>query len=396
MSEESDLEKTEPASPRKLEKAREEGQVPRSPELSTFATLIAAGAGLWLMGGHITGQLGGLIKDGMAVPRAVGFDSGLLSERLLDQSLHALLALAPFLVLMLLVALAAPMLLSGWLFTWSALTPKFSRLNPASGLGRMFSMHSLIELSKALLKAALIGGAGIWTVWHHKEAVLSLIAAPVAVGISHTGELVAMSFLAVAGTMVLIAAVDVPFKLWDHHRKLKMTKEEARQEAKETEGNPQVKGRIRAQQREIARRRMMAEIPTADVIVTNPTHYSVALKYEDGKIGAPRVVAKGAHLVALRIREIAAEHNVPLLEAPPLARALYHHTELGDEIPHALYNAVAEVLAYVYQLRRYREQAPHAMASRKAPVPPAALAVPADMDPQTAPSSVSSEETDNQ
>jgi flagellar biosynthetic protein FlhB len=390
VSEESDLEKTEPASPRKLEKSREEGQVPRSPELSTFATLIAAGSALWFMGGHITGQLAGLIKDGMTVPRVVGFDAGLLSERLLEQAMHALLALAPFLVLMLLVALAAPMLLSGWLFTWNALTPKFSRLNPVSGLGRMFSMNSLIELSKALLKAALIGGAGVWAIWHHKEAVLSLIAAPVAVGIGHMGELVAMSFLAVAGTMVLVAAVDVPFKLWDHHRQLKMTKEEARQEAKETEGNPQVKGRIRAQQREIARRRMMSEIPKADVIVTNPTHYSVALKYEDGKTGAPRVVAKGAHLLALRIREIAVEHDVPILEAPPLARALYTHTELGDEIPHALYNAVAEVLAYVYQLRRYREYGPNAMAGRKAPVPPTTLVVPADMDPQNDPSSASS------
>jgi flagellar biosynthetic protein FlhB len=389
VSEESDLEKTEPASPRKLEKSREEGQVPRSLELSTFASLIAAGSALWLMGGHITSQLAGLIKDGMNVPRVVGFDAGLLSERLLEQSMHALLVLAPFLVLMLLVALAAPMLLSGWLFTWNALAPKFSRLNPVSGLGRMFSMHSLVELSKALLKAALIGGAGVWAIWHHKEAVLSLIAAPVAVGIGHMGELVAMSFLAVAGTMVLIATVDVPFKLWEHHHQLKMTKEEARQEAKETEGNPQVKGRIRAQQREIARRRMMAEIPKADVIVTNPTHYSVALKYEDGKMGAPRVVAKGAHLLALRIREIATEHNVPILEAPPLARALYTHTELGDEIPHALYNAVAEVLAYVYQLRRYREYGVNAMAGRKAPIPPVTLPVPADMDPQNSSSSSS-------
>jgi flagellar biosynthetic protein FlhB len=396
VNEESDLEKTEPASPRKLEKSREEGQVPRSPELSTFATLIAAGAAMWLMGGHITGQLAGLIKDGMKVPRTVGFDTGLLSERLLEQSMQALLALAPFLVLMLLVALAAPLLLSGWLFTWNALTPKFSRLNPVSGLGRMFSMHSLVELSKALLKAGLIGGAGVWAIWHHKEAVLSLIAAPVAAGIGHMGELVVMSFLAVAGTMVLIATVDVPYKLWDHHRKLKMTKEEARQEAKETEGNPQVKGRIRAQQREIARRRMMAEIPKADVIVTNPTHYSVALKYEDGKMGAPRVVAKGAHLLALRIREIAEEHNVPLLEAPPLARALYAHTELGDEIPHALYNAVAEVLAYVYQLRRYREYGPNAVAGRKAPVPPVTLAVPADMDPLNDPSSASSTALDRE
>lgn len=376
MSQDSDLEKTEPASPRRLEKAREEGQVPRSPELSTFAVLIAAGSGLWLMGDHLTGQLRSLIKEGMQVPRDVGFDSSLLTERLLDQSSHALVAFAPFFILMIVAAVVAPMLLSGWLFTFKSLAPDLNRLNPVKGVGRMFSLHSLVELCKALLKAALIGGAGAWTVWHHKEAVLSLIAAPLAMGAGHMGELVAMSFLAIAGTMVLIAAVDVPFKLWDHHRKLKMTKEEVRQENKETEGNPQVKGRIRAQQREMARKRMMAEVPKADVIVTNPTHYSVALKYEDGKMRAPRVVAKGSHLLALKIREIAQQHQVPLMEAPPLARALYHHAEVGDEIPQTLYNAVAEVLAYVYQLRRHREY------GGKAPSLPGALEVPAELDPE--------------
>jgi flagellar biosynthesis protein FlhB len=376
VSQDSDLEKTEPASPRRLEKAREEGQVPRSPELSTFAVLIAAGSGLWLMGDHLTGQLRSLIKEGMQVPRDVGFDSSLLTERLLDQSSHALVAFAPFFILMIVAAVVAPMLLSGWLFTFKSLAPDFNRLNPVKGVGRMFSLHSLVELCKALLKAALIGGAGAWTVWHHKEAVLSLIAAPLAMGAGHMGELVAMSFLAIAGTMVLIAAVDVPFKLWDHHRKLKMTKEEVRQENKETEGNPQVKGRIRAQQREMARKRMMAEVPKADVIVTNPTHYSVALKYEDGKMRAPRVVAKGSHLLALKIREIAQQHQVPLMEAPPLARALYHHAEVGDEIPQTLYNAVAEVLAYVYQLRRHREY------GGKAPSLPSALEVPAELDPE--------------
>ncbi|MGH8762336.1 MAG: flagellar type III secretion system protein FlhB, partial [Nitrosospira sp.] len=285
----------------------------------------------------------------------------------------------PFLMLMFLVALAAPILISGWLFTWKSLAPDFKRLNPVSGVGRMFSWHSLIELTKALLKAALIGGVGAWTIWDHKEAVLSLIAAPLAMGAGHMGDLVIMSFLTIAGTMILIAAVDVPFQLWDHHRKLKMTKEEVRQENKETDGDPQIKARIRAQQREMARKRMMAEVPRADVIVTNPTHYSVALKYEDGKMRAPRVVAKGSHLLALKIREIGQEHKVPVLEAPPLARALYHHAEVGDEIPQTLYNAVAEVLAYIYQLRRHREY------GGKAPRMPDTLAVPPEMDPDHTP-----------
>jgi len=194
-------------------------------------------------------------------------------------------------------------------------------------------------------------------------------------------ELVIMSFLVIASGMAVVAAVDVPFRLWDHHRKLKMTKEEVRQENKETEGDPHIKARIRAQQRAMARRRMMTEIPSADVIVTNPTHYSVALKYEDGRMRAPRVVAKGAHLVALIIREVAREHAVPLLEAPPLARALYHHAELGDEIPQTLYNAVAEVLAYVYQLRRYRKSEESGENPGTAPQVPNDLPVPAELDP---------------
>jgi flagellar biosynthetic protein FlhB len=374
------MERTEPASPKRLEKARDEGQVPRSPELSTFAVLITAGSGLWLMGSHLAVQLSDLLREGMKLPPTVGFDSSLLGERLLDQSLQAVVALAPYLLMMFAAALVAPLLLSGWLFSWKAVTPDFNRINPLKGLARIFSLHGLVELVKALLKASLVGAISIWTIWNHKESVLSLVGAPFASSAGHMAELVIMSFLAIAGAMALVAAVDVPFRLWDHHRKLKMTKEEVRQENKETEGDPHVKARIRAQQRAMARKRMMAEIPKADVIVTNPTHYSVALKYEDGKMRAPRVVAKGAHLLALKIREIGQQHQVPLLEAPPLARALYHHAELGDEIPHKLYNAVAEVLAYVYQLRRYRESGKSAEFT-KAPQFPDDLPVPAELDP---------------
>jgi len=381
VSEESDMERTEPASSKRLEKARDDGQAPRSPELSTFAVLITAGSGLWLMGSHVAVQLSDLMREGMKLPRMVGFDSRLLGERLLDQSLHALVALAPYLLLMFVIALAAPLLLSGWLFSWKSVTPDFTRINPLKGLVRIFSLHSLVELVKALLKAALVGAISIWTIWNHKEAVLSLISAPFVASAGHMAELVIMSFLAIAGAMALVAAIDVPFRLWDHHRKLKMTKEEVRQENKETEGDPHVKARIRAQQRAMARKRMMAEVPMADVIVTNPTHYSVALKYEDGKMSAPRVVAKGAHLLALKIREIGRQHQVPLLEAPPLARALYRHAELGDEIPHKLYNAVAEVLAYVYQLRRYQKSSETGKHAGKVPQFPDDLPVPAELDP---------------
>jgi flagellar biosynthesis protein FlhB len=383
VSEQSDQEKTEPASPRRLEKSREDGQVARSAELTTFAILISAGSGLWFMSGHLAGQLATVMKDGMRVSRETSFDSGRLVERFSDQMLDILIAFSPFLILMFAVALVTPMLVSGWLFTWKSVAPDFKRLNPLTGIGRIFSLNSLVELSKALLKATLIGGVGVWTMWHNKEAVLSLISMPVAAGAADMGELVITSFIAIAGSMVLIAAVDVPFQLWEHHRKLKMTKEEVRQENKETEGDPHVKGRIRAQQRAMARKRMMAEIPKADVIITNPTHYSVALKYEEGKMGAPRLVAKGAHLLALKIRELGQEHQVPVLEAPPLARALYHHAELGDEIPQPLYNAVAEVLAYVYQLRRHREGGGNAGDAGSRPKAPDALMVPAELDPES-------------
>jgi len=194
---------------------------------------------------------------------------------------------------------------------------------------------------------------------------------------AHLVQLLGSSFLIMAASMALIVAVDIPVQIWDHERKLRMTREEVRQENKETEGDPQVKAHIRSQQREMARRRMMAEIPRADVVVTNPAHYAVALRYQDGAMRAPRVVAKGAHLLAARIRALAEEHQVPILGAPPLARALYRHAELGDEIPAALYTAVAEVLAYVYQLRRHRED------GSPMPQPPELLPLPAGLDPGT-------------
>ena len=221
---------------------------------------------------------------------------------------------------------------------------------------RVFSVRGLIELFKAIAKSVVIGGMAALIIWSNKEAVFELIKQPVHIGVSHMGELLGVSFIFLVSSMLLIVAIDVPFQLWEHAEKLKMSKEDVRKENKETEGDPQVKARIRNIQRENARRRMMEEIPNADVIVTNPTHYSVALRYQGDSMRAPKVVAKGVHLLAARIRELGEENRVPILEAPPLARALYHHAELNTEIPETLYTAVAEVLAYVFQLKRYRNQ----------------------------------------
>lgn len=371
----SDLEKTELPSQRRLDQAREEGQVPRSRELSTFAVLMAGGAGLWLMGASLSHSLLDLVREGLTLNAGLVSKPELLLPHLHELSLKVLLSFLPFLGLMLAVAVFSPMLVSGWLFTFKPLQPSFSKLNPISGIARMFSTQSLVELLKAVIKSLIVGGVGAWVIWHQRENVLLLVSEPVRQAVPHLGSILWWSFAMIMGAMLLIVLIDVPFQLWEHNKKLKMTKEEVRQEAKETEGDPQVKGRIRMMQREMARRRMMSEIPTADVVVTNPTHFSVALKYDENGNRAPIVVAKGTHLMAAKIKEIAREHNVPILEAPPLARALYKHTDLGQSIPEALYNAVAEVLAYVYQLRRYRST------GGAYPQEPSNLAVPKELDP---------------
>ncbi|MDP1633986.1 MAG: flagellar biosynthesis protein FlhB, partial [Gallionellaceae bacterium] len=308
----------------------------------------------------------------------LAFHTELLLPRLHELAMATLMAFLPFLGLLLLVALFSPLLMDGWLFSVKPLQPNFGKLNPVKGIARLFSTHSLMELGKAVAKAAVVGGIGAWVVWSNRDAVLMLVSEPVYLAVPHLGSLALGTFAAIMGGMLLIVAVDVPFQLWEHHKKLKMTKEEVRQEAKETEGDPQIKARVRSMQREMARRRMMSEIPTADVVVTNPTHYSVALKYSENKMRAPVVVAKGSHLLAAKIREIAKEHNVPILEAPPLARALHRHCELGDAIPEALYTAVAEVLAYVYQLRRYKT------VGGACPSAPEELPVPKELDPANA------------
>ena len=378
MAENSDLEKTEQPSQRRLDQAREKGQVARSRELSTFTVLLAGGGTLWLMGASFTQHMVKMLHDGLTLNRDMAFNTNLLIPRLYDLSLDMLLTFSPLLLAVMLAAAFSPLLLNGWLFSIEALQPKFSKLNPVSGIARMFSRTALVELSKAIGKAVLVGGIAAWVIWHNKDAVMALGTQAATASIPQMGHLVGASFMLIVGAMLLIVAIDVPFQLWDHNKKLMMTKEEVRQESRETEGDPMVKGRIRSLQREAARRRMMAAIPTADVVVTNPTHYAVALKYSDKGMRAPVVVAKGSHLLALRIREIAEENHVPILEAPPLARALHKHTDLGESIPEALYTAVAEVLAYVYNLRRYEKQ------GGARPQEPGELPVPAELDPAAA------------
>lgn len=349
--------------------------MPRSRELSTFAVLMAGGGVLWAMGNTLSTAMGELVRDGFSFDASLTADPADMLTRLSRQATDAILALSPVLLLLLAVALLTPMLLHGWLFSAKAFAPKFDRLNPLSGIKRVVSISGMVELGKAVAKVILLGAVAVWLFFANSEAIFSLSQESLPLAVGHLGHLVGKGFLLISGAMLVVVLIDVPFQIWNHHKQLRMSREDLRQELKETDGDPMIKAQIRARQREVARRRMMAEIPNADVVVTNPTHYAVALKYSDGEMRAPRVVAKGTDLVAAKIREIAAEHKVPTLEAPPLARALYRHTELGDEIPSTLYAAVAEVLAYVFQLRHYRQ------AGGVAPEMPTALQVPRELDP---------------
>jgi len=374
MAEDSDLERTEPASGRRLEQARTEGQVPQSRELSTTLVLISGTAALWMFGSPLATHLLSIVERGLTVDRRAAFDTEKLPHFFLSMLGDGLLALAPLFLVLMVAALAPPFLMGGFNFSSKSLIPSFSKLNPVSGLARMFSANSAAELFKAIMKIVLVGGVAFWVIKHEKDAAFSLISQPLEMALQSTMHILLFSSLSIVASLAFIAALDVPFQLWEYHRKLRMTKDEVRQEFKEMEGDPQVKGRIRSQQREMSRKRMMSAVPNAQIVVTNPTHYAVALQYDD-KMAAPRVVAKGRGLIAAKIREIAKEHGVPLLEAPPLARALYTHTEIGATIPGALFRAVAEVMAYVYQLNHYAANGGHA------PDAPSELSVPTELDP---------------
>lgn len=376
MAEDSDLERTEPASPRRLEQARKDGDVPRSRELATCAVLLAAGSGLWLLGGGVIHTINNMLASSLTFDREQALDFDALLIRIGVNIVEVLMALAPFGILLMLAALASPLFIGGWLFSAKAMQPDFGRLSPFNGLGNMFSSRSAVELGKAVAKTILVGSVAWLVMAYHKDAVLGLGVEPLREGSAHLVYMLVTSFIFIGCALVLVAAIDAPYQMWHYANKLKMTRQELTQEAKESDGNPQIKAKIRSQQREMARRRMMSEVPTADVVVTNPTHYAVALKYADGKMRAPKVVAKGADEVAAKIREIAGNNHVPTLEAPALARALYRHAEIGDEIPEALYTAVAEVLAYVFQLRTYREH------GGVQPEMPAKLDVPPQLDPE--------------
>lgn len=371
MAEENDnsQEKTEEPTPRRLEKAKEEGQVARSKELNTATVLIMGTGGLLIFGAQIGDAMRDIMYSSFSLPREAMFDTKQMTLYLANAALDAAAALAPIMILLFLASIAGSIALGGWLLSAKAAAPKFSRLNPIKGLGRMFSLKALMELAKAIAKVTVVMFFAVLLLQMQTPELLGLGAEAVVPAMAHATDILGWSFFLLSCTMIVIVLVDVPFQIYDHQKNLKMTKQEVKDEYKDTEGKPEVKSRIRQLQREMSQRRMMQDVPQADVVITNPEHYSVALRYDPKKDQAPILLAKGGDQLALKIREIARAHDVEIVAAPPLARSVYYHSEVGEEIPSGLYMAVAQILAYVFQLKQFRRRVSPRPQMPEVPIP---------------------------
>jgi flagellar biosynthetic protein FlhB len=358
MAEESEngQEKTEDPTGKRLQEAREKGQVPRSRELTTVVVMMASIVALFFMGGRIINGVADVMTESFSFKHDKLFDPMQMIHHFINMLQIMSLDIGAFLAVTVIAALSAPAMIGGWNFSAQAMGFKFERMDPIKGLKRIFGVQGLIELTKSLAKFVLIGAVSIAILWQIRDQLLTLGRQEVEVAMSDLGYLTLWVTLAITASLILVALIDVPYQLWNHTRELRMTKQEVKDEMKETDGNPEVKGKVRRLQVQLSQQRMMQDIPSADVVITNPTHYAVALKYDQVNHGAPVVVAKGADLISQQIRLVAQNNHVPILEAPPLTRAVYYSTEIGDEIPSGLYIAVAQVLAFVFQLRRYEKQ----------------------------------------
>jgi flagellar biosynthetic protein FlhB len=355
-------ERTEEPSQRRLDEARKRGQVPRSRELTNFATMIGGSAALVASGGALTVRMSQMVRSGLSIDPQSLFDPSSMQGSLSSACTSALAVLLPIFGTVIGLVLLASVAMGGWNFSAEALVPDFTRLSPLAGVKRLFGLRGATELGKALLKCAVVGGvcAGIVS-WTFRD-VLALAHMEPRTAIGRGAGLMSWSFVWLCASLVLIAIIDVPLQLFQFKQGLRMTRQELRDEAKESDGRPETKQRIRRMQQTLARRRMMHKVPTADVVIVNPTHFAVALKYDPKKMRAPRVLAKGADLVAQNIRRIAEEHRVPIFESPKLARALYRSTDLNNEIPAGLYVAVAQVLSYIFRVRALNPTAAARMA----------------------------------
>lgn len=365
--------KTEEPTDKRVRDSREKGETVRSKELSNLVLMLAGTGGLLVFGGSIAQMFMKVMRSNFVITREMIMDHTYMTRVLLASVKEALVAMQPFMLTMVIAALLGPILLGGWLFSTSALAPNFGRLNPLPGLKRMVSAHALVELLKSTAKFCIILTVAMVVLRKDQNDLLTIGAEPLEQAIIHSLQVVGWSAFWMACGLMIIAAVDVPFQIYEAHKKLLMTKQEIRDEHKDSDGRPEVKQRIRQLQQELSQRRMLTSIPDADVIITNPTHFAVALKYDPEKGGAPMLLAKGTDFIALKIREIGAQHQILILESPALARSIYYSTELDQEIPAGLYLAVAQVLAYVYQIRQF-----HAGRGKR-PVPLGDITIPPDL-----------------
>ncbi len=376
-----------PASERKIRKARKDGQVARSRDLAHLAIVGGGGALLVAFAPLLGDWLRTMLVAGLRFDARLLARPDALTHRLAELTWAWLMVLLPLGAASVALALGASLAAGGWNFTMKPLMPSFGKLNPLSGLGRMFSADQFSQVGKATLLALVLGVIGAFYLQAHLADFHHALTMPLPLALKHTANALLGGLMLLVLALALFAAIDVPLQRFMVLRRLKMSRQEAKEEFKEAEGNMEVKAKLRARMREMAKRRMLAAVPNADMVVMNPTHYAVALKYEDGQMAAPRVVAKGADLMALRIRDIARESKVPVLQSPALARALYAHTEVDQEVPARLFQAVAQVLAYVYQLR-------NALAGRgpmPRDLPP--ITVPPDLDPHNKPAAKADQDT---
>ena len=345
-------ERSEQPTSKRQSESRKKGQVARSKELGTLLVVSGALMFIWLTSDALMNSLFAFMNNALTPSGELLSNPVLLSNYLADSIVSGLLVVMPLLLVTVVLALVGPTLMGGIVFSFEALAFKAEKLDPVKGLGKIFSTKGLIELVKALLKFFLIVGIAAYLFFLTQTEILTLGRLEVVDGILKSGSYIIWLTFLTSLSLAIISAIDIPYQLWSHNNELKMTMQEVKDESKETDGRPEVKSRIRQLQREISERRMLEDVPTADVVITNPTHYSVALKYDQSGATAPIVVAKGADLVALKIRTIASENNVLIYEEPPLARAIFASSEIGDEIPAPLFLAVARVLAYVFHLKK--------------------------------------------
>ena len=355
MAEESSGERSEEPTGRRLEQAREKGQVARSKELGTAAVLLSAATGFYMLGPGIATALSHVFERVFTMDRAQIYDTnqmfnvwGLVAGEIAWPMLKIML-------LIVVVAFIGNVSLGGMNFSTQAMMPKASKMSPLAGFKRMFGVQALVGLTKGIAKFSVVAFSAYFLLSYYFNDILLLSSDHLPGNVHHALDLLIWMFILLCSSVLLIVVIDVPFQIWNHNKQLKMTKQEVKDEYKDTEGKPEVKGRVRQMQRELAQRRMMAEVPNADVIVVNPEHYAVAVKYDVKRSAAPFVIAKGVDDVAFKIREVAREYNIAIVSAPPLARAIYHTTKLDQQIPEGLFTAVAQVLAYVFQLRQYQK-----------------------------------------